>query len=51
MIFILAILCFATELESTTEDVLFETANTNVEAHLDTYLETCLRIAFNPEDC
>ena len=51
MIFILTILCFATELEPTMKDELFEAANRNIEAYLETHLETCLRIAYNPEDC
>jgi hypothetical protein len=51
MIFILTILCFATEPEPIMKDELFEAANRNIEAYFETYLETCLRIAYNPEDC
>jgi hypothetical protein len=47
MIFILTILCFATEPELIIKDELFEAANRNI----DGYYEACLEIAYNPEDC
>ena len=53
MIFILTILFFSAEpeIELEEQDVLFDAANRNIESYAETYFETCLRIAYNPEDC